>query len=383
MKIVYLLKSFANKAGTERVISDKINYLAEKGYDITLVTYEQGNHPEAFFLHPSVRHLDLNTRFFTVLQAPVYKRPSLLYQLRKQFCVRLQKMLDEIMPDIMICTTYSYNLLDVILTIRTRAYKIVESHVACFSIKKSFEYRHLPIVRKLMTLYDSYMMSRLNKCDKLIVLTEGDAIEWRKHLSHVEVIPNPVTFYPLQVLPHDGTGRRIISVGRLHEQKGFDLLIQAFALISDKCPEWCLHIYGSGNDEKKLNELIEKYQLETRIRILAPTSSIYEEYQRSEFLVVSSRYEGFGLVLLEAMSCGIPCVSFRCKYGPEDILSDGEDGLLVTDGQVNELAEKMLWMMMHTDERLLMGEKARETVKNYQIESIMMRWVSLFESLQK
>jgi glycosyltransferase involved in cell wall biosynthesis len=381
MKIIYLLPSYANKAGTERVISDKINFLAGKGFEITLVTYEQGNHSCPFPLHPSVRVVDLDTRFFELRKYSCRKRFFLHLGLRRRFKKRLQNIVDEVLPDIVICTTYSLKLLDVILCIQTNAYRVVESHVAFFTIKKSYEYRHIPIIHNLAELYDHYIFSRLKKCDLMVVLTEGDAIEWRKHVTRVVVVPNPITFYPEHVLPHDGNGRRIICVGRLHEQKGFDMLVDAFALIAEHCSDWIIDIYGDGSDKMFLLDRIQQANLQNRIAIKPPTSTIYDEYQRSEFLVLSSRYEGFALVVNEAMSCGIPCVAFRCKYGPEDAIQDGVDGLLVENGNINDLANKMLWMINHTEDRLRMGSKARETSYRYHISRIMPKWIKLFEEL--
>ena len=223
----------------------------------------------------------------------------------------------------------------------------------------------------------------MRRFDKVVTLTKGDARDWQSLTDRVEVIPNPVTYYPQTVLEHNDTYYRIVCAGRLSEQKGYDLLMEAFSLIASNCPEWHIDIFGSGDDETMIRQLIADKNLQKRVSIHAPTIDIYKEYQSSDFLVLSSRYEGFGLVLVEAMSCGIPCVAFKCKYGPEDIVNDGENGLLVTDGNINELAEKMLWMIEHTDERLRMGTKAREEARNYQIDLIMKRWEILFQTLQK
>ncbi len=381
MKLLYVLKSFASKAGTERVVSDKINYLAEAGYEITLVTYEQGKHPHSFPLHPSISTIDLNTRFYTVSQQPVYKKLFSFLRLRRFFRIRLQKVVDDFEPDVIISTTYSFNLMDIILSIRTNAYQIVESHVACFSILESFMYRKNPIMHILAKWYGLYMLSWLKQCKVLVVLTDGDASEWRNYVPRVEVIPNPVTIYPERIMSHDGNGKRIICVGRLHEQKGFDLFIDAFSRISTQCPGWIVDIYGSGDDEQSLKDKIKNYHLERKIHINAPTASIFEEYQKSEFLVLSSRYEGFGLVLVEAMSCGIPCVSFRCKYGPEDIITHKKNGLLADDGDISDLANQILWMINHKDERLQMGKEARRSALIYEKTHIMRRWEYMFKNL--
>lgn len=380
MKLLYILKSLANKSGTERVFSDKINYLAQCGYEITLVTYEQGEHPFSFPLHQSVHHVDFDTRFFKVGQQPLYKRPFYMYRLRKLFRNRLQNFVDELSPDVIICTTYSFHLLDIISTIKTSAYNIIESHVACFTIKKSYEYRRIPIVCQILKLYDAYQMDCLKRFDKMVVLTEGDAAEWRKYISRVVVIPNPVTFFPEQVLTHEKPSNRIICVGRLHEQKGLDMLVNAFSMIASKCPQWYIDIYGSGDEKAMLCQLIADYNLQGRIVIHEPTTDIYREYQTSDFLVLSSRYEGFALVLIEAMACGIPCVSFRCKYGPEEIVTNGINGLLVENGDVRALAESILFMINHSEERLRMGIAAREMTRCFQKDIIMKEWIELFDS---
>lgn len=383
MKIVYIIKSFANKAGTERIICDKINYLAEKGHAITLVTYEQGNHSFAFSLHPSVCYVDLNTRFFIANQLPIYKRAFCLLKLRKQFKSRLQKRIDEINPDIIISTTYSIDLINIILSVKSRARMIVESHVACFSIKKSYEKRRYPVIRILAFLYDSFMFRTLGRCDAFVSLTKGDASDWEKYIPNVTVIPNFATMFPECLPSYEGVHHRIIAVGRLHVQKGFDMLIDAFSMVAERIPAWQLCIFGSGGDEQFLKQRIREYKLDERIHILAPTDNIYEEYQSSDFFVLSSRYEGFGLVLVEAMSCGIPCVAFGCKYGPEEIIEDGKNGLLVENGNVKEFAEKMLWMIRHREERLQMGKQARKDVRKYELNAIMPKWHELFESLMK
>ena len=232
-------------------------------------------------------------------------------------------------------------------------------------------------MKMIATLYDAQTFRQIRKCDCLVTLTQGDADEWRKHAENIIVIPNPVTRYPDVVKQHDGRGKRIISVGRLEKEKGFDMLIDAFSMFAERCPGWKLYIFGKGSQEKELHKQIKRLNLEWYVRINAPTNSLYEEYQKSEFYVLSSRYEGFGLVLLEAMSCGIPCVAFNCKYGPAGIIDDGRSGLLAENGNVRELAEKMIIMAADKEERLRMGIEARKQTAKYKKDNIMQKWIEL------
>ena len=381
MKIIYILKSLAMTAGVERVMSDKMNWLAEHGYDITMVTYEQGQHPLVFPLHPSIRHIDLDTRFFSVKRYSYPIRLLMIWRMRHQFRNRLQTFLDEISPDFIITTTYSIKLIDIILSVTTDACRIIESHVACCYIKKAFDFRRNFLLRTIAGSYDNMMLGKVAKADCLVTLTNGDATDWSIYTSNVIVIPNPVTYFPEAVKYRDGTGRRILCVGRLDEQKGFDLLIDAFELIADRCPGWKIDIFGDGSDKAMLLEKIKQKGLQNQMEINPPTSNIYDEYMRSDFFVLSSRYEGYPLVLNEAMSCGIPCVAFRCKYGPEDAITDGVNGLLVEKGNIEDLANKILWMITHTEERLSMGVKAREAALRYKKDAIMNQWVGLFNRL--
>lgn len=378
MKIVYILKSIALTAGVERVMADKMNWLAEQGYEVTLVTYEQGRHPYAFPLHPSIRLIDLDTCFFKIGKYSLLKRIFIFIKLRRQFRVRLQTLLNDFQPDVMVSTTYSIKLMDIILSMKTKAYRLVESHVACYSETKTRDYRHHLPLKFFAFLYDKWMLGRVAKADQMVVLTKGDANDWREYASNVVVIPNPVTLYPEKILPHDGSCHRILCVGRLHEQKGFDMLINAFALIAYKCKEWTIEIYGDGPDKTMLKELIHQYNLDGRIIINSPITTIYDEYQRSEFFVLCSRYEGLPLVLNEAMSCGIPCVAFRCKYGPEDVIEDHKTGLLVDNGNIQDLADKILWMINHPKERLQMGRYARQAAARFDKNKVMQLWIDLF-----
>jgi glycosyltransferase involved in cell wall biosynthesis len=381
MKILYLIKAFALKAGLERVICDKMNWLAENGYEVMLVTYEQGNHPFSYPLHQSIVHKDLNVRFFELANYSLINRVWHLLSYRSRFKKSFRQIVDDFCPDVIITTTYQMKLVDIILSVKSDSTKIIESHVACYTVIKETDFENHFFIKKIAKIYDAYFLGKLSKFKKLIVLTKGDAEDWRKYVDNIDIIPNPITFFPSNQLIDNSEHHRIIAVGRLHEQKGFDFLINAFSKIADKCPEWHIDIFGDGEDEQLLREQLEKSGLTDRIFFHHPTPDIYDEYLKSDFYVLSSRYEGFPLVLNEAMSCGIPCVAFRCKYGPEDAITDNANGLLVKNGDVDSLAEAILWMIQHPDDRRRMGRAARTAAARYQKDEIMSKWVSLFDSL--
>lgn len=381
MKIIFLIKAFAMKAGVERLMSDKMNYMAELGHEVMLLTYEQGAHPPVYPLHPGIVFKDLDTRFFTLKKYGLARRLAEHFRLQRKFKQRLQQVVDEFQPDIIHATTYSLSLVKIILNLRTQAKKTMESQVSFESVMKATDLKGRGLLEKAAARWDAYILKYLRRFDAFFTLTKGDTEKWRPYYDHITVIPNPLTHYPDEVKDHSKTLYRIICAGRLAPQKGFDLLIDAFATVADQCPDWHIDIFGSGDDHDKLQQQIADNHLQGRIIIHPATDRIYDEFQASDFFLFSSRFEGWGLVIVEAMSCGIPVVSFRCDYGPEDIITDGKDGLLVTDGNIRELGEKTLWMINHPDERRKMGTEARLSAKKYRKEIISQQWIDVFFGL--
>lgn len=381
MRIIYILKSFAQLAGTERVVADKINYLAKKGYDITLITYEQGVHPLAYPLHPTVKHIDLDTRFFTLYKYSLFTRLIHYFKLKRVFRRKLQKIVNEQEPDYIITTTYSLKVANEILSVKRNAKTIMESHINHDSLIRHCDFKKNSINRFIFKIYDNQNLRTLQKYDSFIALTRSDAFQWGKSGIKVKVIPNPVTEYPDTIDTNKTCNYRIIAVGRLNHQKGFEKLINAFSLISQKHPKWRIDIFGQGELEGELNNQIINNNLQDRIIIHQPTKDIYKEYLHSDLYVLSSNFEGFGLVLIEAMACGLPVVSFDCPYGPGELIINEKNGLLVENGNVTDLANKIEWMINHESERKEMSNEARRTLLKYKIDIIMSQWEELFNSL--
>ena len=283
-------------------------------------------------------------------------------------------------PDFVVLTTYDFDKFGSILTLPYRF--VIESHICISDVRQ--EFRQHNVILKLFGKYlDSIHFKTMNKADALVSLTSADKTNWEKHVNiPIFVIPNLVTVYPNDISCYSERPNRIICVGRLTRQKGFDYLIKAWALIANKYPGWKIDIFGSGDLEDFLIQMIDNYNLKESITINKPTSNIFEEYDRSSIYVLSSRYEGFGLVLLEAMSFGIPCISFNCPHGPSDMITNGEEGILVPVGDINKLAESIEWMITHKEERERMSQNSREKVKYYLAENIMPQWVELFNKIK-
>ena len=377
--IFFIWRSMALLAGIERVLSIKINWLASHGYKVILVTYEQGCHPIILSLHPNVTIINIKTPFHRLSKYPLFLRYFKYIRMKTTFQSRLKDIVEEFHPDIVLTIAGCMNVIKEIYKSCKHTKIIMESHETYHSVTKEYLYMSNPILRIAAKLYDNQNINTLNRINRIVTLTQGDADEWRKHISTpIKIIPNPLTYFPESITNSQRPYYRIIAAGRIEDVKGFDKLIKAFAIIADKCPQWRVDIFGKGSKESSLQSLIAQYRLENRIAILPPTKDIYIEYQKSDFYVLSSQHEGLGMVLLEAMSCGIPCLSFDCDYGPREIIKDGVTGLLVEDGNIVKLAEGMLWMINHPDERILMGGKARKSVKHYQTNYIMQQWIELF-----
>lgn len=208
--------------------------------------------------------------------------------------------------------------------------------------------------------------------DRIITLTQHDGALFSRYLKKVSVIPNFKSFESPKVSSHKN--HTMISVGRLGYEKGFDMLIDAYNKINKKIGEWKLEIYGEGKEYNTLNQKIQSYGLEDKIFLKPFTPNIIEKYLNASVFICSSRSESFSMVIIEAMECGLPCVSFNCKIGPKEIISEGIDGFLVEPFDVDELAEKMKLLTNDVSKRVSMGENAKEKAKQYDVSSTMSIW---------
>lgn len=380
MKIVYLYPELTFVGGNDRVIVDKLNYFADVfHYEVYLITTQQFGKKSFFELSPRIRHLDIGIDFHQQYRHSLVFRAVVYSKLLKKYKERLKIMLYEIRPHIVI-TTVSRDL-DFITDMDDSSKKLAEAHLAKKYVRALNEFDEGGLPKRIIGKYlRNRLEQKIKKLDAFVVLTQNDAENWRQ-VCRPYVIPNPLPFYPERV--SHCTQKKIIAVGRLEYQKGFDLLIESWSLITHRYPDWKISIYGKGTLYDSLNSLIATKNLTKSVIIEEPVVDIVEKYLESSLFVLSSRFEGFGMVLIEAMACGLPVVSFDCPDGPSDIIDNRVDGFLVPANDVNELADKMSLLIDDENLRRTMGGKARQNVTRYSKAIVMEEWRRLFLSLTK
>ena len=371
MKLLYICDALAIFGGLERVMIEKANWLVEHGgFEVCILTVNQGNHPVCFPLHQDVSHEDLDIRFFEQYHLPFWRRFGRSRQLHRLFCERLKSKIQELTPDIIICTRLDY-IRDVI-RLKGDIPLVFESHSSCLATR--FEGDSL-----LRRIHIWYLQLAVKKADMTVALTNGDADEWRKLTPKVCVIPNVVHLNE-SGLYSDCTAKSAIYVGRFSKQKDVGSLLRIWDIVHQRHPDWCLHIYG-GYGEEQDSLLTEIKQLDANIQVHETTSDLFEKYKQSSIFLLTSRYEPFGLVLPEAMSCGLPVVAFDCPYGPADIITDGTDGFLISKRSLEEFANRVCQLMDHWNLREKMGKSGMESSKKYAESRIMPLWKQLFDRL--
>ena len=371
MKLLYICDVLAIFGGLERVLIEKANWLAEhEGCEVCLLTVNQGNHPVCFPLHQDVSHEDLGIRFFEQYHLPFWQRIIRNCQLHRLFRERLKSKIQELTPDIIICTRLDY-IRDVV-RLKGDIPLVFESHSSCLASR--FERDGL-----LRRFHIWYLQLAIKKAEMTVALTDGDAEEWRKLTSKVCVIPNVVHLNESGGYS-DCTAKSAIYVGRFSKQKDVGCLLRIWHLVHQRHPDWCLHIYGGYGEEQDLL-FSEIKQLGANIQVHEATSDLLEKYKQSSILLLTSRYEPFGLVLPEAMSCGLPVVAFDCPYGPADIITDGIDGFLISKRNLEEFADRVCQLIDHLDLRVKIGKSGIESSKKYAESCIMPLWRALFEQL--
>ena len=381
MRLLYILGNIINRAGVERIMTQKINYLAEAGYGISLLTTDQNNQPLSFLISPKVNYIAVNAPIPSRTDYPFYKWLFLFYKARSVFSKTLSRVIKENRPDIIICTTYSFDVLDSLAKISHKNHTklVIESHVHRTNVFMEPRLAYNPLLSKFGKIHDQYILNYVKKAAKLVCLTYEDMLSWKRlHVNNVCVIPNMITINPPKAI--DYSSKRVIAVGRYSHQKGFDMLIKAWGILSKRHTDW--HLYIFGNEDRTAYEYMTKNEeCQETCHCMSVSEEIASEYGKSSIFVMSSRYEGMPLVLIEAMSSGLACVSFNCPNGPSDIINNGIDGFLAKNGDIHDLVAKMDHLMSDESLRSKIGITARKNIERYSPQAVMQQNISLYNSI--
>ena len=375
MKLIYCMASLYNPGGMERVLLNKVSWFAARdGYEVMVVTTDQQGKPPFYQFPENVQIVDLGINYSVDNnRSPIAKITSYFQKRRKHRKVLADLLLRE-RADVVISLYPSES--SFIPKIKDGSKKVLELHLNRYF---RLQYGRSGLLG-LADRFRSWQDVRIaRKFDKFVVLTKEDAGYWG-NLPNLEVIPNAAPSVP--DFSYDTTCRRVIAVGRLDYQKGFDRLVDAWALVSeDTRKKWRLDIFGQGEWKEMLERRIQSLGIGESARINPPTKNIFKEYASSAFIVMSSHYEGLPMVLIEAMSCGLPGVCFDFKCGPKDIIRDGENGLLVSEGDVPGLAKAMERLMVDESLRTRMSRDALGIRESYSEKKVMEQWVNCFRSI--
>lgn len=376
-KIVYCTPALYLAGGVERVISVKASYFADVlDYDVTIIVTEGKGKPPFFPLSEKVKVINLDLNFEELWSVSFFKK-AYLYLIKQQ---RFKKMLSDalmrIRPDFTI--TVLRREVNFINSIKDGSYKIGELHV------NRANYRNFKVKDNnlFLRLFSHFWMKRLIKhlrqLDRFVVLTEIAKNDWPE-LDDIEVIPDPLPYQADAKSPL--STKRIISIGRYVYEKGNDLLLEAWSKVEKKKNDWSLDIYGMGNREPYESQLLKLGINPQHCHLHGFLKDVHHEYLSSSLFVLPSRFEGFGMVLIEAMASGLPVIAFDCENGPRSIISDGFNGFLIPPFDVDVLSEKMMLLMDNVNLRKRIALNAYNESLKYDIGHIGLQWKQLFDSL--
>lgn len=377
MKIIYAVESVNLSGGYDRVIIEKANYLAEHGFDVVITVASHALAEPCFPISEKVRLVDFGIDFHQQYGHHIFYRAFVYFVMMRRYRRALTEFLHLERPDIVITTLGRE--IDFITKIHDGSVKIGESHIAKNYVRNLHLMEQQGFIHQMIAQYWRRKLDKqVKKLDTLVLLTQHDADSW-SGLTKTMVIPNSLPFFPDK--PSTCNQKQVIFVGRLNEQKGLEYLIDTWERVHQKHNDWILQIYGDGEQRELLLHLISEARLENSVIVNQPTKQIMDKYLESSIFLLTSRFEGFGMVLVEAMACGVPVVSFDCPWGPADIIHDEEDGFLVGYLNTVEAAEKVVQLIESPELRKEMGTRARENVQRYNRNKVMKQWIDLFNCM--
>tara|TARA_B110000090_G_scaffold209932_1_gene268816 strand:+ start:2381 stop:3517 length:1137 start_codon:yes stop_codon:yes gene_type:complete len=378
MRIVYCIGSLHNKGGMEKVLANKVNYFIEKfNYEIHIITEDQLGLPICYDFNSEVQFHDMAVSKLNDKVIKGYTFVRNVFKLRRLY----NNLLEDLEPDVIIVCERGY--LDFVIPfIDYSAPKVREYHFAREAVKVHASLMK-PWPKKLQHFLRYKVLFRMfNKYDYLVLLTNRDKNNGG-YSTKLEVIPN-MTSSDMPEVSSDLKSKHVISVGSMHDQrKAFDVQIRLWKEIIKSYPAWVLDIYGDGIERDALQQLINDLQLNNNVKLHGNSNTMERHYLESSIFLFTSLAEGLPMVIIEALSYGIPCVSVDCPTGPSDIINNEKNGYLIEQGNLRELKAKLLRLMENEELRKKMGQNAKISAERYSAESVGKQWHSFFTNITK
>jgi GalNAc-alpha-(1->4)-GalNAc-alpha-(1->3)-diNAcBac-PP-undecaprenol alpha-1,4-N-acetyl-D-galactosaminyltransferase len=355
MRLTLVISSLSS-GGAERVMSIMANYWAEKAWPVSLLTLDDGREAPFYKLHPKVIRIALG------ISAPSANRLQGILNNLERICT-LRGAIRRSEPDVVIAFMEKVNVLTLLATVGLNLPVVVSERID----------PHFYPIGKIWSCLRTWAYRRTG-C--LVVQTESAKAFFSEPIQRrTRVIPNPVIRPPESAAGSNrGIRKQIIGIGRLTPQKGFDLLLNAFAQIASRHPDWSVVVWGDGEAREALEQQRDQLGLRDQVRFPGRTKRPFQQLREADLFILSSRFEGFPNALCEAMACGLPVISFDCQSGPREIIRDNVDGLLVPNGDVVALASAMERLMSNEDELKRLSSRAVEVIERFGLEKIMATW---------
>lgn len=375
MKIIYNIAATYNSGGMERVLANKANWLVRNGHEVGILTTDQLARPSFFEFDPRICFYDLGINYEDNNGGSFLNK--LIRYPFKQW--RHYRALKGLLPDLKADVVVSMfcNDASILPRIKDGSKKVLEIH---FSRFKRQQYGRKGLWRLADEFRSRNDIKVVSRFDRFVVLTNEDKGYWGG-LENIQVIPNARSFKFDS--PAELRNKSVIAVGRYCYQKSLDKLIEAWSIVCKEVDDWKLHLVGDGEDREQLIKQVEELGLTEKVVLGRAETDMKSVYSNASILALSSRYEGLPMVLLEAQAAGMPVVSFACKCGPKDVLTDGVDGVLVREGDIEGLAMGLLRLIKDSQLRKQMGAAAYKNSERFSEERVMRQWVELFNDVCK
>lgn len=385
MIVRFVVYNIYGMGGTVRTVSNIANYLADQGYRVEIISIKRTSTKPLFKLNKNIilRPLVDNTlktnkgilrekvkQLMMKIPSVIFDKNEDLYKMVNLYVdYKLRKKLKNIKGGILVTTIPSLNIYSAKVVDKS-VIKIGQEH-------KTYDVHHKSIQSKINKYY--------KELDAISCLTYKDVEDYRRQLDEQNIktiITNIANATDVQYQSSTLKNKVIISAGRFSEEKGFDMLIEAFskACKKTKDKEWTLKLFGSGQEKYKYQELIERNNMTSNIKLLPTSSKLIDEMKDSSIYALTSRRESFGMVIIEAMSVGVPCIAFECD-GPKEIITNNVNGVLVEKENVESYAKSLIDLMENEEKRITMGKKAKIDSQEYSMDIIGEQWIDLFNKI--